>query len=315
MLPDVNENFLRYVAPARRETGRLLLLGAVMFLVLVYALGMFLWLGVVAFVLAGGDLARIDLGFAEASARIAAPRDPATMVMLLTSFFGMLAAVALTVRLFHRRPVSSLFGPRPAREILPPTLSVVLPILALVIVLGLVFGDPRPNLAPATWLAWLPLALPLLFIQVSAEEMIFRGYLMQELAARYRARWIWFVLPQLVFGALHYEPATHGSNAWLVVVSTTLFGLVAADVTVRTGSLWPAIALHLANNFMAMMVLALDGTMTGLALFVTGVHASDAATVRTYLLADTGFLALAWLAWMWIASRRARLHSGASRPK
>ena len=38
----------------------------------------------------------------------------------------------------------------------------------------------------AAWAAWLPLVLPALLVQTAAEEIAFRGYLMQGLAARFR---------------------------------------------------------------------------------------------------------------------------------
>ncbi len=52
-------------------------------------------------------------------------------------------------------------------------------------------------------------------IQTGAEELVFRGYLQQQLAARFASPLIWMVLPALIFGAVHYDPATAGPNVWL----------------------------------------------------------------------------------------------------
>ena len=65
-------------------------------------------------------------------------------------------------------------------------------------------------------------------VQISAEELAFRGYLMQGLAARFRARAVWWGLPALLFGLMHWNPATFGPNAWLVVLTAGLIGLILA---------------------------------------------------------------------------------------
>ena len=58
------------------------------------------------------------------------------------------------------------------------------------------------------WLIGLIPALALILMQVAAEEVAFRGYLLQQLRARFRSPLVWAVLPALVFGALHFDPAT-----------------------------------------------------------------------------------------------------------
>ncbi len=47
----------------------------------------------------------------------------------------------------------------------------------------------------------LPLTLAGLVVQTGAEELLFRGYLTQQLAARFEARAIWMGVPALAFGA------------------------------------------------------------------------------------------------------------------
>ena len=100
----------------------------------------------------------------------------------------------------------------------------------------------------------------------AAEELLFRGYLTQALAARFRSPLAWALVPSLAFGALHWDGAAYGADAWLAVAAATAVGLALADVTARTGNLSAAIGLHFANNVAALLVVAMPGPTAALAL-------------------------------------------------
>ncbi|WP_338153259.1 CPBP family intramembrane glutamic endopeptidase [Pseudophaeobacter leonis] len=69
------------------------------------------------------------------------------------------------------------------------------------------FGAPLvSNLGFWPWLGLLPLSLLAVLVQVSAEEVVFRGYLQQALAARFKSPVIWLVAPSALFGLAHYMP-------------------------------------------------------------------------------------------------------------
>ena len=151
-------------------------------------------------------------------------------------------------------------------------------------------------------------------MQVTAEELLFRGYLQQQLAARFRSPVIWLVLPSAAFGILHFDHGTFGNNAWLVVAATAVFGLIAGDVTARTGNIGAATGLHAANNFLALFLVAPDGYLTGTNLFVFPFHVSDAAAVRPFLVLDLLSLLAAYACYLgvirWIRAKRAARVSG-----
>ena len=86
---------------------------------------------------------------------------------------------------------------------------------------------------------------------------------------------------------------TAGPNISLVILATTLFGLVAADITARTGSIGAAWGLHFANNTFAILILAVQGTIPGLALFHTP-YASDDPILTRLMVADIAALLIVW---------------------
>ena len=78
-----------------------------------------------------------------------------------------------------------------------------------------------------------------------AEEFLFRGYVFTALR-NWRGIWPAAVITGLLFGAVH----AGGSDA-AYLVPLAFFGFVLCLLYARTGSLWPCIALHCANNSVA----------------------------------------------------------------
>jgi uncharacterized protein len=280
-----------FIAPARprAEIWRLLvgliLIGAIILgLTALYQMAVLRWGGAALY----RDITRIE-GTAQ---------TPAGVLVLLFSFVIMTLAVAVVTAQLHRRSPLTLLGP------LPVMLRQFGAVLALLLALGLalillppwVFDDPvSAGVPPLRWLLLLPLALLAVLIQTSAEEILFRGYLQQQLAARFRSPWVWMVAPAVLFGLLHYRPET-GANGGLIMLWAAAFALVAADLTARAGTLGPAIALHFMSNASALLILSADGTLSGLALYRLQIDMADPEALRPYLLIDAATILVAWLA-------------------
>lgn len=259
--------------------------------------------------LAAGLVLAAALWFAVAAALLrtapalgAGPRG--VLLLYLASFAGLALGTALAARL-HRRPPASLLGPGGFR---PRAFGLG---VAAVAAAALVTVAASAGVAPpvrqttlADWARLLPVALPLVLVQTTAEELLFRGYLTQALAARFRSPLAWALVPSLAFGALHWDGAAHGADAWLAVAAATAVGLAFADVTAATGNLSAAIGLHFANNVVALLLVAVPGPTAALALGLSPVDALH--PMRAWLLADLAATLAAWGAWRLAL---ARLHS------
>ena len=101
--------------------------------------------------------------------------------------------------------------------------------------------------ARGAWVGWarfLPLALVVVAAiapQAAVEEVVFRGTLVQALGAWVRPAWFAIVVSGALFGLAHALPLPG-------FVATAGFGVVAAWLTIRTGGLEAAIALHVLRN-------------------------------------------------------------------
>ncbi len=282
-------HFRRYIAPARaRAQVWRLLLGAAL-VTATYLLGIAVIFALVA--LFSGPQYMLSWAMTMSSAS-----TPAGMFMLFASFVGAALGPMLAVRWIHRRKIATLFGPRVRvlRDFAIAAVTVLVIYGALLALWSLKF-DAVPNIQPARWLVLLPFALLGVLLQTGAEELVFRAYLPQQLAARFQSPWIWMVLPAIAFAALHYDRESSGSNTFMVIAAAGLFALIATDLTRRTGSIGAAWGFHFANNVLAIVFIATDGSITGLALYVTPYQASDTAVLPMLMLGDVAVMALAWL--------------------
>lgn len=280
-----------FIAPARAraEVWRLLV---GIFLIAIIILGLTALWQMAALSLGGPALHR-DITRLEGVGQTAAG-----VLTLLYSFLIMTLAVVMVTAQLHRRSPLTLLGP------LPLLLRQFGAVVAVLIALGIViivlppwgFVDPvSTGLLPLTWLLLLPLAIVAVLIQTSAEEILFRGYLQQQLAARFRSPLIWMVAPAALFGLLHYRPET-GANGGLIMLWAAGFALAAADLTARAGTLGPAIALHFMSNASALLILSAEGTLSGLALFRLQIDMADPVALRPYLMIDASIILVGWLA-------------------
>ncbi|MEM7491371.1 MAG: type II CAAX endopeptidase family protein, partial [Pseudomonadota bacterium] len=287
--------FDRFVAPARTAPGLLRLFGGVVLAVAIYFVTIVALLGLVVS-LAGFEALDAWLG------QIAIGDTPTAVLLLLATFVGMALGPMAAARWVHKRPARGLFGPGVVAGFALGTAAGTT-LLLVSLLLPAPFEIARNTPSDVFW-TFLPLALLGLLVQTGAEEILFRGYLQQQLAARFDHWAAWLVLPSVAFGLLHYDPAGAGANAWWIVVAATLFGLVAADLTRVTGNIGAAWGLHMVNNSFAVLVVALDGTLSGLSWWVIPATAAELSPIL--IAQDMMVTVIIWLVLrLWIAKRAA----------
>lgn len=226
--------------------------------------------------------------------------SPLNTLMILYSFGFITLGAAGTVSLLHKRSALSLLGnPQQMPRHFWRAVKAMLLLNGALIFLPPYGGsggvEVVENLAPQIWILLFPLSLLGLLIQTSAEEIFFRGYLLQQLAARFSSPLVWMGAPAVVFALGHFDPA-NGVNAWPIVIWAALFSLAASDLVARTGNLGAAIGLHLVNNAFAMLIVSYPGDMSGLSLYVFTKGPADFGPTSFEIVLEYAMLAVSWLA-------------------
>ena len=258
----------RLVAPARQKSG-----------VFRFTFGLTVTILLYAFLLALGSYAlKLTMGNAWVG-DLAAPGGvltPGQTLTILGSFSFLIIAIGLVVILVHHRnPISLLGGLALTNSQFLLAMRGLVTYVGLAIIFLFLTEDFRQQLSFVLWLTLLPISVLFILIQVSAEELVFRGYIQSQLAALGAPRIIWILIPSILFGLLHYNPSAMNELAPWTALWAVGFGVLAADLTARNGTLGPAIALHFTNNFMALVVLGLEDFLGGLSLYVYPFSSTD----------------------------------------
>jgi membrane protease YdiL (CAAX protease family) len=248
------------------------------------------WLGWTIVVMSAFVLYKLagGLGILEALSALSqfvTTTSPASVIFQLATFAGIWPATWVALRLLHGQPFGTLFSPEGrmrwgdfGRGVL---LAAGFWVITMAFGLAVVGAPERTDLALSAWvLAFAPLAV-MVFFQASAEEMIFRGYILQQLAARWRSPLIWAALPAFLFGLAHYSSGAELGIGWHYVAVTLLFGLAAAALVWRTGSLAAAMGLHTGMNLFSLSGIGLEGIIEGTQLYLY-----DASGAETLFVAD-----------------------------
>ncbi|WP_323776480.1 CPBP family intramembrane glutamic endopeptidase [Leisingera sp.] len=206
--------------------------------------------------------------------------------------------VAMAARLFHQRSFASVTGH--LRPLLRQFASVGLYLTGLSVLIMLLppysMGPPMtPNLPVWTWLGLLPVSVAAVLVQTSSEEILFRGYIQQALAARFRSPAVWLLGPSALFALGHYLPAEAGDNALMITGWAGLFGVLMADLTARAGTLGPAMAVHFFNNAAALLLFASPTSLNGLALYLIPFEMADVQALRPWMAVDIALMLVSWL--------------------
>jgi len=104
--------------------------------------------------------------------------------------------------------------------------------------------------SPAEWLR----ALAFIFFSPISEEILFRGFVLNKLAERLKF-WMANLLTAVLFTLIHWPFWIWRNGFHISTLQTSagifLLAILLGYVVKLANSLWPAVAVHIANNFLA----------------------------------------------------------------
>lgn len=220
------------------------------------------------------------------------------LFLILASFAILILATIVCAKKLSNRTLRDLTGPAPllrSQFVVTVKWMIGLTAVMLLVPAPQASMEVQKQLALGVWLTWLPLGLIGLAIQVTAEELFFRGYLQTQLVGATGSYAKGMVISALIFGLGHISGDAEGLSALFPVVWATLFGLVAGDLTARSGTLGPAIAVHFINNMTVMFIAPVAGVLSGLGLWTRDVDLSTAFSDPSLMCFEGLILLITWL--------------------
>ena len=187
------------------------------------------------------------------------------LFLMLLPFVGMLLAVFFSTKIIHKNTIRELTTSREKIDWSRVFFAFGIwgYISATMIFLDYNFFTPENyewNLNLGPFLILCAIVILLLPIQTSAEEYLFRGYLMQGIGVISGNRWLPLILTSLAFGLMHYanpEIAKFGNVVYVFYIGS---GLFAGIMTLMDEGMELALGWHAANNMVAALLVTADWT-------------------------------------------------------
>ena len=187
------------------------------------------------------------------------------LFLMLLPFVGMLLAVFFSTKIIHKNTIRELTTSREKIDWSRVFFAFGTwgYISATMIFLDYNFFTPENyewNLNLGPFLILCAIVILLLPIQTSAEEYLFRGYLMQGIGVISGNRWLPLILTSLAFGLMHYanpEIAKFGNVVYVFYIGS---GLFAGIMTLMDEGMELALGWHAANNMVAALLVTADWT-------------------------------------------------------
>lgn len=211
--------------------------------------------------------------------------ENAIFFLLLLPFIFALIMLLICVGWIHERPIKSIITPFQkisSRRILA-AFGVWFLLMCGYDLVAMIFV-PESYQFQLEWkrfLSLLVIAVILLPLQSSFEELFFRGYILQFVSWAFKNPWIGIVITSIIFALMHLDnPEIEQFGKWNMLIYYFLFGIILAWITVADNRLEIALGMHAANNFYGATMVSFEG--------------SAIQTPSLFYLTDLNFSAIFW---------------------
>jgi len=187
------------------------------------------------------------------------------LFLLLLSFVFVLPGIWLVVKKLHDLPIMSILSSRKKIDLERVLYSFMLwgSIVSAFVFLEYSLNPENYiiNFKLKEFLILAVIAILLIPIQTSVEEIVFRGYLIQGFGNWLNSRFMALFLSSFVFGSLHlFNPEITALGYEFIILYITV-GFVLGIMTLMDEGLELALGFHAANNLIAALLLTADWTV------------------------------------------------------
>lgn len=174
-------------------------------------------------------------------------------LLLLLGFVAMFFAFKWLISPFHKRTLTETINGRDhlRRGRIGMGMMVWGAMMLITLLIGLLTSPENYQFQPhpGKFMILLLITLLVLPFQTSFEEIFFRGYLTQGLAAATRSRWGTVIIISLAFGLMHAaNPEVKEFGFWISMPQYVLMGLILGVVSILDDGIELALGIHFINN-------------------------------------------------------------------
>ena len=188
-----------------------------------------------------------------------------TLFLLLLPFALAFGAILLITKLLHKLKLRELITSRSKvdwKRVRFGFGTVALSFIAMLVV-GY-FIDPESvqwNFKPKSFALLVLISFIMVPLQTSAEELFFRGYLMQGLGRFFPMRLLPFVITSTLFGLLHFANPEVDKLGDIILITYLSTGFFLGAITLIDEGLELALGFHAGNNLFLSLFLTSDWTV------------------------------------------------------
>lgn len=188
-----------------------------------------------------------------------------TLFLLLFSFLIALIALIIVVKKLHLQRFKDIVTSREKidkkRIFFSFSLWAIFSIVSVVLTYYFAPEQYVLNFNLALFAILFVIAVIMIPIQTSVEELIFRGYLMQGFGILAKNKWFPLIMTSLVFGVMHLANPEVAKMGYAIGVYYIGTGLFLGIMTLMDEGTELALGFHAANNLVAALLVTADWTV------------------------------------------------------
>lgn len=248
-----------YIEQVRKESNNFWL-----YVVGFFLIGVVLLIGNIPFSIALVAEGGIDAAQLSITKQLQVLPANTTLFLLLLPFAMVFGAILLITKILHRLSLRELITSRSKVDwsrIGFGFISVVA--LSVIMLLITYYIDPKAmqwNFKPKAFALLVVISVLMVPLQTSAEELFFRGYLMQGLGRIFTIRLVPFVITSVLFGLLHFANPEVEKLGEVILIAYLSTGFFLGAITLIDEGLELALGFHAGNNLFLSLFLTSDWT-------------------------------------------------------
>ena len=236
-----------------------------LYVVGVLILGVVLFIGNIPFgiaLVAEGGISAAQLSLSEQLQVLPANT---TLFLLLLPFALVFGAILLLTRVLHKLSLRELITSRPKVDWKRIGFGFGTVAVSFILMFAVsYFMDPESlqwNFKPKAFAVLVLISVLMIPLQTSAEELFFRGYLMQGLGRIFPKRLLPFVISSALFGLLHFANPEVDKLGNVILITYLATGFFLGAITLIDEGLELALGFHAGNNLFLSLFLTSDWTV------------------------------------------------------